>query len=588
MSKKCNCGHNPIIILPGINHSPTYLYDANGNRKKDSKGNEIGDTLFFINTDEVKKNLKRLGLATVGTIITQQDAGFSKTIYDLACTAFSYQKCDTNGDYVENLKTERWNYSMAEMDEDRVEWVYRMVPMKSLVDIIGKDHAYFFTFNLVGDPMNSAKELNDYIQMVKEQTGHDKVILLPVSLGGTLLTAYMDSYGKDSNYRDIDMIVNAVACLDGTDIVGDIYERKFNITDRYLHHDFIPSAMKEMGGDARMGYIINSVLHILPQKSFDSIFTGVVSGAIDTIMANCPQIYAMVPSYRYDKISERYLTVPERKKLKERTDRFQQARLNLKQNLVDAVNTGVKVNSLSGSNIGFGDVEYSFFGGVASAKELNTDGIINMSSTTLGATGAPVGTTLPDDYEQKEHKEYNYISPDRKIDASTALFPEHTWIFLNQHHEVGNNDVVLNLAKSIILGEVSSVHDNPEKYPQFNGSCHTKDLRRWRIADGERAIEDIRNGVLKCSDEAMKELENAVEAGKAVITSTIADWDKAKTTLENLENILEKVGRFTPDKAPTEKEIKQEKRAEKVSLFLLKTLGGGSITDKILGRTIKR
>ena len=23
------CGHSPVIVLPGINHSPTYLYDEN-------------------------------------------------------------------------------------------------------------------------------------------------------------------------------------------------------------------------------------------------------------------------------------------------------------------------------------------------------------------------------------------------------------------------------------------------------------------------------------------------------------------------------------------------------------------------------
>ena len=588
MKEKCNCGHSPIIILPGINHSPTHLYNSDGTRAKDSKGHEIGGTLFFLNTDAVKEKLPKFILTTLGTVVTQQDVGFRKTVYDLACTAFSYQKCDNNGDFVENLKTERWNHSMKEMDDKRVGWVYRMVPMKSLVDVIGEDHTYFFTFNLVGDPMDSAKELNDYIQMVKEQTGHDKVILLPVSLGGTLLTAYMDSFGKENNYADIDMIVNAVACLDGTDIAGDIYERKFNISDRYLHHEFIPDILKEVKIDPAKGYIANCLLHLLPQKSFDAIFTGAVSGAIDTIMANCPQVYAMVPSYRYEKIAEKYLSSPEKANLKKRADRFQQARLNLNDNLIEANKNGVKVNSISGSNIGFGDIEYGFFGGVSSAKELNTDGIINLSSTTLGATGAPVSKTLPQGYEQKAHKEHNYISPDNKIDVSSALFPENTWIFLGQHHEVGNNDVVLNLCKSIILGEVSSVHDNPEKYPQFNGSCHTMHLRRWRIPDGEKALEDIKSGALKCSEEAKANLEKAVEVGKAIITSTIADWDKAKEAKESLESALEILGRFKKEKAPTAKEIAKAKRAEKASEFLLNTLGGGSITDKILRRTIKR
>lgn len=584
-NKKCGCGYSPLVILPGINHSPTHLYDENGNRALNSKGKEIGGTLVFLNTDEVKKMLPKLGAAALGTVITQCDCGFKKTVYDTACKAFSYQKCDCNGDFINNLKTERWYYPIKEMDEDRIAWAYRMVPMKALTDIIGEDHAYFFTFNLVGDPMDSARELNDFIQMVKEQTGHDKVNLLPVSLGGTILTAYMDSYGKANNYADIDMIVNTVACLDGTEIVGDMFERQFNTSDRYLHHKLIPTVLKEETGDGTKGYIANCLLHLFPQKSFNAVFSGFVSGMLDTIMLNCPQVWAMLPSYRYDAIAQRYLADPSKARLKERTDRFQQARINLKQNLLDAADAGVRINSISGSNINFGDIQYSMFGAIKSVDKFNTDGIINLSSTTLGATGAPDYQKLPEGYEQQYHKEFNYISPDGRIDVSTALFPEHTWIFLNQHHEVGNNDVVLNLAKAILTSEVNSVHDNPAKYPQFNGSCNTRHLRRWRLPDGEKALADIKSGVLACSEFVLTELESAVEAGKAVLFSTIADSKKAQEARANLEAVLQKLGRFTPDREMTEKEKAKEKKAERASEFLLKALGGGSVTDRLLRRT---
>ena len=116
------------------------------------------------------------------------------------------------------------------MSEDDIQWLYRMVPIQALENEIGGDHIYMFTFNLVGDPMESADELHEYIKMVKEQTGHDKVSFLPVSLGGTILTAYLDKYG----HEDLDQIVNAVACLNGTDIVADMYARKWNLSDEYL------------------------------------------------------------------------------------------------------------------------------------------------------------------------------------------------------------------------------------------------------------------------------------------------------------------------------------------------------------------
>lgn len=80
--------------------------------------------------------------------------------------------------------------------------------------------------------------------MVKRQTGHDKVDLLPVSLGGTILTAYLDAYG----HKDINSIVGVVACLNGTDIVADMMARDFNISDEYLHHEYIPTILKESNG----------------------------------------------------------------------------------------------------------------------------------------------------------------------------------------------------------------------------------------------------------------------------------------------------------------------------------------------------
>ena len=186
------------------------------------------------------------------------------------------------------------------MSEEDLDWTYRMVPMQSLVNEIGEEHVYFFTFNLVGDPMDSADDLAEYIEMVKEQTGHDKVSLLPVSLGGTILTAYLDKYG----HSELDQIVNAVACLDGTDIVADFFAREWRLDDEYLYHEFIKQIFIENEGGPTLGYLINSLLHIIPRSGVDALLSGAISGILDTLMLNCPQFWAMLPSYRYDALAE--------------------------------------------------------------------------------------------------------------------------------------------------------------------------------------------------------------------------------------------------------------------------------------------
>lgn len=570
---KCNCGHCPLIVLPGINHSPTYLYDENDQPVMDSKGkNQIGGTLLILNTDDLlKKILPKALFSLLATIATQHNIMLDKVAYEAAATAFSIQKCDDEGNYVNNLKTQRWNYPLSQMTEDEVNWVYRMVPMQRIVDIIGADHTYFYTFNLVGDPMQSAKELDEYIDMVKKQTGHDKVDLLPVSLGGTILTAYLDAYG----HKDINSIVGVVACLNGTDIVADMMARDFNISDEYLHHEYIPTILKESNGRGTLGYLINCILHILPQAGFNALLTGAMSGLLDTMVLNCPQMWAMIPSYRYDALASRYLSA--KPVLKAKTDRFQQARLNLKQNILDAVADGVKVNFISGSGLAFGEEMYTFFSIMSSSGKVNSDGIINLSSTALGTTGTVGGATIAKQaHDNTDYPGYSYLSPDGTIDISTAVLPDNTWVFLKQYHEVGNNDVVLNLAKALLLGEIENVHSNPAKYPQYNYFCNTKTLRRWRINDGKEALKKT-----DLSEEDRAEIVAAIAQAEAVLEMTVADQTAVEAAQARLDTILYKVGQLTPPKEESKLAPGLEKFFESMSWMLYKTLGGGSVYDKI-------
>ena len=570
---KCNCGHCPLIVLPGINHSPTYLYDENDKPVMDSKGEkQIGGTLLILNTDDLlKKILPKALFSLLATIATQHNILLDKVAYEAAATAFSIQKCDDEGNYVNNLKTQRWNYPLSQMTEDEVNWVYRMVPMQRIVDIIGADHTYFYTLNLVGDPMQSAKELDEYIDMVKKQTGHDKVDLLPVSLGGTILTAYLDAYG----HKDINSIVGVVACLNGTDIVADLMARDFNISDEYLHHEYIPTILKESNGRGTLGYLINCILHILPQAGFNALLTGAMSGLLDTMVLNCPQMWAMVPSYRYDALASRYLSA--KPVLKAKTDRFQQARLNLKQNVLDAVADGVKVNFISGSGLAFGEEMYTFFSIMSSSGKVNSDGIINLSSTALGTTGTVGGAAIAKQaHDNPDYPGYSYLSPDGTIDISTAVLPDNTWVFLKQYHEVGNNDVVLNLAKALLPGEIENVHSNPAKYPQYNYFCNTKTLRRWRINDGKEALKKT-----DLSEEDRAEIVAAIAQAEAVLEMTVADQSAVEAAQARLDTILYKVGQLTPPKEESKLAPGLEKFFESMSWMLYKTLGGGSVYDKI-------
>ncbi len=572
-----NCEHSPVIVLPGINHSPTYLYDENDEPVM-YNGKHIGGTLLILNESALSTGAIASAIfRVIATILLQANIGVDDAAYSLVSDIFKYQRCDEKGNHVENLKTQRWNYSLEHMTEEELDWTYRMVPMKALVDEIGEDHVYFFTFNLVGDPMDSADKLAEYIKMVKEQTGHDKVSLLPVSLGGTILTAYLEKYG----HGELDQIVNAVACLDGTDIVADMMAREWRLNDDYLYHEFIKNIMIESEGDPTLGYLINTLLHIIPRAGIDALLTGAISAIIDTLMVNCPQFWAMLPSYRYEALAKRYLS--DKPVLKARTDSFQKARLNLRQNILDAVADGVRVNSIAGANLDLGEEMYTYFNIVASAEKVNSDGIVNLTSTTLGATGAAGKNTLKDvEYQKNTHcsdPTHNHISSDNMVDTSTAILPENTWIFLDQHHEVGYNDVVLNLAKAIILGEVTDVHSNPEKYPQYNGPCYTQSIRRWKLPDAKKVDQST------LSEEVRTELNAAIAECEEVLKMTIADQPGVEAAEARIIAALHAAGAPGYENIEPKKESALQPVWQGVTHALSKgtllLFGGGSPIDKL-------
>ena len=568
--------HSPVIILPGINHSPTFLYDEQDNQII-SGGSHIGGTLLILNKEKLTANTAfKFILRLLAAIITQTGCGIDKFVYELICDILKYQRCDKDGNYIENLKTKRWNYSLKQMTTEEKEWVYLMVPMQTLVEEIGEESVYFFTFNLVGDPMKSADELDDYIETVKEQTGCDKVTLMPISLGGTILAAYLDKYG----HKNIDQIVNIVACLNGTDIAGDIYAREWRLDDEYLYHQFLAKVFAESDGVATKGYLINVLLHLFPRAAVNGLLSGAIDAVLDTLMLNCPQFWAMIPSYRYDELAERYLS--DNPALKARTDKFQYARLSLNQNLLAAASDGVRVDSIACANLSFGEQMYTFFNIVDKADKVNSDGIVNLSSATLGATGAPIHKTLLNyEYEKISRcdiAEHKHISADYKVDVSTALFPENTWIFLNQHHEVGGNDVVINLAKAIILGKISDVNDNPMNYPQFNADCYTQNLRRRLLPDADKID---KNKLSACE---LAQLNAAVTEAQAVLRMTVADKVRAEAAEKQLVQIFQNAGAngYTVKKQKNLSVIDSlfENIMSVMSKGAFKILGGGSLIDR--------
>ena len=534
----------PTIIIPGISQSVSYLADENGNPAVNSNGEELSGGLLIIDSSTLPGILAgTVAGPLVTSLLMQADMGLSDAVYETVTQVFSIQASDKDGKAKENLKTITYEYPISQMSQDDRDYFYRMIPMKSVVDEIGgEDNLYFFTFPLISDPMITAAKLDKYIQMVKEQTGKDKVNIVTVSLGGTILTAYLELY-KNTNYPDINKVLNVVSCLDGTDVMGDFYMRNFNIEDEFFFQEFLPMVMKEMNGYATLGHLINVALKIFPRSVIEAILTAAVDGILDTLMLNCPQFWAMIPKDRYDDVINKYSFIkndPEYSRLYATIEKFQQARLNLKDNLIKLNKQGALVHNVCGYNLDYSAQDYCFFAAMKSSLTTNSDAIIDIDSTSLGATYAKAGEVLSEEYIAT--RDPKYISPDGSVDASTCLFPDNVWFFQGQHHEVGRNDVIIKLIAKLASNQINSTADMPDKFPQFNGNRNTRNITRWCFDDADKVFAEYAEDPTLYNAEDIEELRAVYEEAEVYLENTICEPTSAKALLERFEYALYRVG----------------------------------------------
>ncbi len=564
----------PTIIIPGISQSISYLADENGNPAKNANGDELSGGLLILDTSNLVPTItNNLAAPLVRSLIRQNDKdgklreGVANTVEEV----FAIQASGKDGKPVNNLKTVHYGTSVGGMTQDDKDYFYRMIPMKMLTEdtidattgkvatkaILDENDLYLYAFPLIGDPFESAKGLDEYIKFVKSEKGVDKVNIVTISLGGTILTAYLEMM-KGTGYKDINRIVNVVSCLQGTDVMGDFYLREFKINcpehpeyEHFFFNEFLPMIMKESNDYGTLGYIINIALKIMPKEVVYSILSGAVDGIVDTLMLYCPQFWAMIPTDRFEDVKAMYYDRiwgdPECADLAQTIDNFQTARLNLVKNLkAFAKKDNRLVHNVAGFGIDYAVADYNFFGAMRSSDLTNSDAIIDIDSTTLGATYAPAGEILPDEILFSDDA---IISPDGSLDISTCAFVDTTWFFQNQHHEVGRNDVIIKLIGNLITGDIKNVHDNPN-YPQFNGTRNTRDIFRWRLEDASALITNYSNGVtydlegneLVCSEADMEELKAAYVECLDLLNNTICEPTAAEATTERINDAIYRVG----------------------------------------------
>lgn len=533
----------PTIIIPGLFQSETYHY-VNGEKECDADGNPLAAPFYISVSKEFIGTALTTALLPVMTMfITQQDKdqAAAKIVAKLASDLLmGKQKSDANGNLDPDVRPEVYNGSFATLTPDQKEKVLSHFPVEEYFDIAGEEYLYVFNYVSTGNMIQTANDLYDYIQFVKKDTGAKKVNLVPVSQGGSIANALMQLYvDKNSNISvDVNRIVFTVPALDGATLLGDCYRYGINDESEALYTTMFTSLL---GENNVLSYILSLAVRLMPKTDVSNLLDVLGDTLIGEYLRYSTLLWGLIPSGDYIACRDKYLAGDDMAAIREQADWYYKAQLNSDRNIQLARFYGVDVFDIVDTNV-------TLYQLAASYKTTQADGIIQVDSTSMGAYSVNVGTKLPADYDgglgNCKNKKHNHTDPEGIMDVRQGLLPDHTFYFSGQNHATtASNDVLMSLIIHLLTDEsFKNVFSYPEKFPQFNYSRETLQLRK--DVDVMRTYD---TSSLSAADAT--ELKAAIAQVDTMLADTTVDPDAAKAASDRFYAIYDKINGNEGDNA---------------------------------------
>lgn len=300
---------------------------------------------------------------------------------------------------------------------------------------------YWFHYDWRLDPWETADEFHTFVQDIKRTTGCEKVGIAATCLGTNIVMAYVAKYGA----KDIQGIGIDGSVVGGAEILSDVICAKFDVDPPALMrvlrdveglgmfsmNDFLTATIDMLVQTGLMEGVISTTENIF----YDKLVEGVTSALALSTFYTWPNYWACVTPEDYE--SAKFYVFGEEgseKRTKyagliEKLDRYDK---NVRQRVPQLLQ---KIKA-DGANLGIIS-KYGFqMIPITSTSNAISDQFASVKRSSFGATTSDVYSTLSDEYISKRTAEGKgkYISPDKKIDASTCLYPEYTWFIKGSSH----------------------------------------------------------------------------------------------------------------------------------------------------------
>ena len=428
----------------------------------------------------------------------------------------------------------------GEFESEAKSRFYSSIPCKEIaLEKFGEnfeDYLYVFNFNAFSYTSKNVEAFHEFVETIlaNNKIGAKEIVLVPMSMGASVVTAYMDAYPTKAE-NHIRRVVSIVGAWDGSDVVADLLMRRFCDNSADL---FYNGLIADLIGEP-WGYLVNIVLRLFPKHILRGFVDMALSAIATELFCATPSLCNLIPIDQYDEISP----LIKSSVVKKEADDFQAAKKRLNKTMTNLEKEGVTFSFISGYGLPFGACtsDYSAFGFMKSAELTNSDEIINIDSTAPGTSYVA--------YNQKfENAEGRELSPDGSIDISTTLRKDSTWFFYQQKHELEYNNTAIALALELATGNIKTVDDcdDPDgKYyfPQFNGARNLRNYKRSWLPDLERYCKET--GYVITADQ-QKILDEAEEMTKNRINNPEVD----EPVLQKVHDLLVEIGVYAPEEEP--------------------------------------
>lgn len=323
---------------------------------------------------------------------------------------------------------------------------------------------YYFHYDWRLDPVEVAAQLNDFVQYVKELTGHDKVHMRSSSMGGVIMMSYFEQYG----YDDVVSAIFVCSPILGTSFAGDLLAGKFVLDADVIYNygcDAYPPVDPEgvlltmLFDLLKHSGILDGVLFLgnaLVDEIIDRVYAELLTPVFGTLLG----LWAFVPDETYEVAKKMNLDPETQAGLIAKADYYHyNVQGKADEILNGALENGIRVMIVVGHGITHTPL-------MESAKYADSDCTVDTRYASAGATVADIGTTFEDGYKQKVYDGHNHVSPLGNIDASTCILPENTWFIKGMLHS-NNHDGTNAMYDWFMYSEESYNVWSNDAYPQF-------------------------------------------------------------------------------------------------------------------------